>query len=246
MPRISPRYWLPKHIYVAVTHDGAVFLDTKKDKYIGLAATHCNALSALVQDWPASARPDPSNNAADETEAESVASHLVEAGLLSRIHPGRLREAPRDALTDSATLLSLGANRDTRIPIQGIDILRFILAWVRASSELRLLPIHRVIEAVESRKCRHYTAASAFDVEEAGELTRKFRRLRAFVFSGRNHCLFHSLVLVHFLASYNVFPTWVVGIRTRPFGAHSWVQYKHYVLDTTPEHVCFYTPIMTI
>jgi hypothetical protein len=39
---------------------------------------------------------------------------------------------------------------------------------------------------------------------------------------------------------------WVIGVRAKPWGAHAWVQHDKLLLDANPEHVCEYTPILTI
>ena len=53
-------------------------------------------------------------------------------------------------------------------------------------------------------------------------------------------------MLVKFLASYQVHPTWVIGVRTKPWAAHSWVQQGTLLLDSNPEEVCEYTAILAI
>jgi len=85
-----------------------------------------------------------------------------------------------------------------------------------------------------------------FPEQRAVELVCLFRRLRPLAFTAKDQCLFHALALVRFLAFYSVFPVWVVGVRTRPWAAHSWVQQGTLLLDSNPEHVCEYTPILSV
>jgi hypothetical protein len=87
---------------------------------------------------------------------------------------------------------------------------------------------------------------SAFDEQRAVELVGIFRRLRPHTFAARDRCLFHSLALVRFMARHDVFPTWVIGVRAKPWGAHAWVQQGKLLLDANPEQVCEYTPILTV
>ena len=47
-------------------------------------------------------------------------------------------------------------------------------------------------------------------------------------------------------ACYDVYPTWVIGVRTKPWAAHSWVQQGTLLLDANPEQVCDYSPILAI
>jgi hypothetical protein len=48
------------------------------------------------------------------------------------------------------------------------------------------------------------------------------------------------------MARHALFPTWVIGVRARPWGAHAWVQQDKLLLDANPEQVCEYTPILTV
>jgi hypothetical protein len=73
-----------------------------------------------------------------------------------------------------------------------------------------------------------------------------FRQLRPFVFAAEGRCLLHALTLVNFLASYGLYPDWVIGVATQPWDAHSWVQWGNCLLDSNPEKVCKYTPIMVV
>ena len=64
--------------------------------------------------------------------------------------------------------------------------------------------------------------------------------------TAEGYCLLHALTLVKFLRCYGCYPEWVIGVAAQPFGAHAWVQWHHYLLDTNPEKVCRYTPILVV
>jgi hypothetical protein len=66
------------------------------------------------------------------------------------------------------------------------------------------------------------------------------------VFAAEGRCLLHALTLVKFLNRCGFYPDWVIGVTTQPWAAHSWVQWGSFLLDTTPENVCHYTPIMVV
>jgi hypothetical protein len=70
--------------------------------------------------------------------------------------------------------------------------------------------------------------------------------MRVFLFSSREECLHDSLAVLEFLARHELFPTWVFGVRARPFAAHCWVQHADIVLNDTFEHVSSYVPIMVV
>jgi hypothetical protein len=96
-----------------------------------------------------------------------------------------------------------------------------------------------------SKQRQRAQGAAEYDVELAA-LVRQFRRLRPYAFAAHDQCLFHALTLTRFLGAHGVYPTWVIGVRLRPWGAHSWVQHDHWLLDATPEAVREYTPILAV
>ena len=73
-----------------------------------------------------------------------------------------------------------------------------------------------------------------------------YETLRPFVFTAREKCLLDSLALVMFLAKDGLLPRWVIGVRTGPFGAHSWVQCGTTVLNDQHEYVRQFRPILVV
>ena len=84
------------------------------------------------------------------------------------------------------------------------------------------------------------------DLQRTIELVSVFRRLRPYAFEAKDRCLFHALALQRFLFRYGSYPTWVVGVSARPWAAHSWVQVEECVLDSSPEDVCAFTPVLAV
>ena len=73
-----------------------------------------------------------------------------------------------------------------------------------------------------------------------------FERLRPLAFTAHDRCLHDSLSLVVFLAFKGLSASWVIGVRTRPFGAHSWVQSGSLVLNDQHEQVRAFRPILVV
>jgi Transglutaminase-like superfamily len=85
--------------------------------------------------------------------------------------------------------------------------------------------------------------------EEASGITtlsQDFVSLRPLVYSSRDKCLYDCLVLLEFLAYFDLFPTLVIGVATFPFRAHCWLQYGPLVLTDYVEHTLSYTPILVV
>ena len=73
-----------------------------------------------------------------------------------------------------------------------------------------------------------------------------YLRTRPLLSTAHEQCLKDSLTLIRFLASERLYPQWVIGVRTRPFAAHSWVQEGSLVLNDVHETVRRYTPILVV
>jgi hypothetical protein len=72
----------------------------------------------------------------------------------------------------------------------------------------------------------------------------RFLRLRTLAYSARGRCLFDSKVLCSFLFRLGISPTLVIGVKTRPFGGHCWVQVGDFVINDSPDKVRAYVPIV--
>jgi Transglutaminase-like superfamily len=110
---------------------------------------------------------------------------------------------------------------------------------------LRFCRFERVISRVARRRASR-RASQPLDVERARQLVAAFARMRVFLFSSRDECLHDSLAVVEFLARYGLYPSWVFGVRARPFEAHCWVQHGGTVFNDSVEQVGAYVPIMVV
>ena len=238
-----PRYWIPPHVRVCPLLASTILLDLKRNRYFGIGARETRALSTLALNW------NEASGAGAEVEplaadaAIAMADALIDAGLLSR-------DAPTDRASFcgippdlSGTLTSAGheLNRQTSLRLAHVAAFLGALAWTRRA--LRSRSLYSIACEVRDRKT---AAGGTFDAQRAIELVSLFRRLRPHTFAARDRCLFHSLALVRFMSRHAVFPTWVIGVRAKPWGAHAWVQQDKLLLDANPEHVCEYTPILMV
>jgi hypothetical protein len=236
MEPLKPGYWLPHHVYVCRVDEAVIFLNTQTDKYGAVVGEQMRLLGAVVHGWPA----EPP--AGCEENAREIAEQLVNRGILTTDAAAGKPATPTE-LTCSAVPVAVGLDLMEERAIRLWDIVNFLIAWLRASLSLRWRGLQKTVEAVQARKLKH--ADSAFDVQKAVEVVCVFRRLRCYFVVMRERCLLHSLVLTNFLASYGLFPTFVMAVRLHPWAAHSWVQQHEFVLDTKPASIRDYTPIVT-
>lgn len=237
-------YRLPPHVHVCATCDGVVFLDLRRDKYFGLGRRQARALAAVIRHWPI----HPTNSATEDElgtrEIVEIADNLVVKGLLVRSQLLEMRETFLSA-SPNASMIAVGQDNECQSSTKISDVMKFLWAYIRAIWLLRFCSVESAVRRVRTRKERRRNLAK-FDLKRAEELVAKFRRFRTFLFSAKDRCLFHSVVLVGFLSLYDIYPTWVIGVKARPFDAHSWVEHENFVLDGTPEEVAFYTPILAV
>lgn len=238
----SPRdYWLPRDVYVCATEEAVIFLDVRRDRYFGVAQSPAvaRALGFELSQNVESGAPVPGPE-----EIRQVAESIVDEGLLTRsAQLGKPIEAV--SVPRHAGLRSARQDQRTGPRVTLWHVFNFVRACLSAAWDLRW---HRLSGAVNRARVRNSNAmhVASSDVRQAAELAAVFSRLRVFVFSADGNCLFHALALVHFCARYHYFPTWVIGVKDRPFAAHSWVQCGDLLLDTTPELVAAYVPILAV
>jgi hypothetical protein len=61
-----------------------------------------------------------------------------------------------------------------------------------------------------------------------------------------DRCLPRSIALALRLARDGLAAQLVIGVRTNPFGAHSWAQHEDEVLNDSVEEVLRFTPILIV
>jgi hypothetical protein len=236
-------YLLPKHVYICETADAVVFLDLRRDRYFGLSGPQMHALASLVTGWPVQSTPPADVPQLAKPQGVRVADLMVSRGLLTTDTQAGKSATPVTVETPQAALKASRAGaRAGRVHLP--DIARFLASWIWTTWSLRRRSLESVIRDIESRK--HRGRDSSPDTRTIVELVEIFRHLRRYTFTAKDRCLFHALVLVNFLSRYGYSPTLVMGVRSLPWGAHSWVQDGGYVLDSTPEEVAAFTPILAI
>ena len=244
----SAHFGIPAHIHVCVTAAGSVILDVRRDKYLGLGREETELLADAVPGWPAPVwqRSLCSATSASIKAENALCESLVADGVLERIAACKDARAVLALKDMRGEWISIGDELEVRGRVTLRHVVNFLSAylWVRFSLARR--PFSSVVQEVTARKMRAVSDICGFDINRLAAQVDVFRRLRPFVFAAEGRCLLHALTLIRFLSHYQLHPEWVVGVATQPWGAHSWVQWGNYLLDSNPEKVCGYTPIMMV
>lgn len=226
-------YFLAPHVHFCCRGDAFVFLDLKQDDYTlvnGNAATALKSLSLTGQ--LDESRPD----------LADALQELLAGGLLTTDPSAGKDICSTRAQLALEPLLDPEAMPRTRLRVS--HFYRFIAACTTASARLRWGRLEDTVKAVEGRKARR-APHTQFELDKARELTAAFQTLRS-LFPRNYLCLYDSLALLNFLARFDVYPTWVFGIKLEPWSAHCWVQEADFVFNEGVEEAAGYTPIMAI
>jgi len=116
---------------------------------------------------------------------------------------------------------------------------RFLGACLWARSVVVRGALARAAADLSSLKWR---CVDEVDVQE--EL-KKYVRLRPW-FPGAHACLFDSLALSRFMMDAGQSVDWVVGVKARPFAAHSWVEHGGDILNDDRETCAPFTEILRV
>lgn len=237
----TDQYWIPDGIHLCQTPDGLVFLDQNTNRYSGLDLASSAAIASRINGLSTHyERPQ----SPDDSATMEIASVLERQGLLRRNRQGahsfspiQLPEIDIDRSIDSLYQSP---------PIRWHHIANFVVAWsgiklrlavCRKSGHLRILTERSRLARSRDRRTNPDTLAAA------GNLFCIFQTLRAVVSGTHDQCLPMALALRQFLWAYGIRPTLVIGVRSRPFLAHAWIQVETLALDIAPDSVDPLIPI---
>lgn len=232
------RYGLARHVFVCRDEDYIVVLDLKRDRYFSLEAAKTAALACALPGWP-STTPHPPP---PESAIQAVAAPLLRQGWLLEASASSKDATPAKISGPEAELTGEATSADAKLGVR--TVIAFVVSSIFAKVALRFWPFERVIRRVADRNAGHANLSPPLDLERARRLVAAFERMRVFLFSTKQECLYDSLAVLEFLARHGEFPSWVFGVRARPFAAHCWVQSGEVVFNDTVEHVSTYVPIM--
>lgn len=238
----SAPYFIRRHVHCCEAGRQVIFLDLRRDKYLAIGPAQRRALSGQVDGWPAGS--DDATTDPPQGWSEPVLRSLLELGVLTA-NASQGKPATQPPI-ESVNELLVDDDLEPRICVRGAYLCRFVLACARAKFALRLRSLEHVVAAVRRRKARALQGDSMFDLSKNRELVAIFNRLRPFVFTARNACLFDSLALIEFLALHDNYPMWVIGVHTQPFTAHSWVQHNELSFNGPVEFLRRFTPILAV
>lgn len=238
------RYLLHRDAFFCVLDGSAVFLNVRRCEYLAVSLAQLRRIPLSAAGWPEAAGSADDRLSDDSGPTSPPIDDLVRRGILTTSpRDGRSVEPVRLATRRAPPSIAHSASAE---PLRMAELSSFLRAVARATFRLRrrdLLYLIRQIEAAKAIGHRATDTRCGADIEHA---TRKFERLRVWCYSAQGACLRDSLVLADFLLRRGFTPTFVIGVRSKPFAAHAWVQCGDTVLNDTVENVQRYIPILAI
>lgn len=249
VPSATPEtehFWIAEGVHVCLVNEGAIFLDINRNKYFGVSASEVAALRISVIDWPTNSRDGFSNApSSSRTEALETCRKLEQAGLLQAEKPRRLVSYSEEPELD-CPLIAVGRHTSADLSLRVNDVFDVFNAYSKAWRNLKFRAFRSVVRALQESKLNGMRNVRPPAPDALIEKVSLFSAARPYVFTANGRCLLHALTLIYFLQRYDIYPNLVIGVRTRPWGAHSWVQYQNMILDSDPEKVWDFTPILAI
>jgi hypothetical protein len=235
-------YMLAPHVYWCAIEDGVVFLDLKRHKYVGIGRNHSDLLYRILEGGVSTSN---TSSAGSDVAGElaALSNILVTEGLVTRdAMLGKPLTPPSINTVGSADSLR---QLTTRQRFRFIHVLRLMLSFITVKRQLRKVSFDRIVRNAQAVRPERASAITALGGKEM-QLVGLFRRLRSIFYTAHNNCILDSLILRDFLRRNGISTTWVIGVESRPFSAHSWIQHRGIVLNDSLEHVRRYTPILVV
>ena len=236
-------YQVPKHVHFCRAGTQTVFLDLKRDRYSAIDNTDASLLGELIVGWGDGAGAKRRDDVPGEREISSIIQCLVDEGLLTKNkNNGKKVESARI----EPALIDLHREYGETPAINGAHVRRFVVSALSTFVMLRTHSLNHVVETVKKRKSGGDESVDKVEMDKTRDLALVYKAIRPFFFQGKDACLFDSLVLFEFLRSHGVYSTWIIGVATGPFRAHSWLQKGDAILNDRLIRVNMFTPILAI
>jgi hypothetical protein len=240
-PAVPPVYFLSVHAYCCEFDDGAILLDLRSDTYLGIDAQHLSNLRARIGNWPDSDRSDREAEHHDASASESLLVDLLSRGVLTTTPTSR-QSSPAPNPT---TALTVTSSERTRSGIPLTHIAQFLIALLVVMSCLKRNRLPALLGWLRQRQFSIHRGNSVIR-EGIAERLASFLRLRIWCYTAHQRCLFDSLVLTVYMTNAKISCTFVIGVASKPFLAHSWVQIGDSVLNDTAEHTQNFKTILSV
>ncbi|NMN06760.1 MULTISPECIES: lasso peptide biosynthesis B2 protein [unclassified Novosphingobium] len=222
------RYRLKEGLYYCIVGQEVIFLDLPENRYFALPSRGTATFRRLV-----------AQNGEAFVGAEAALASLINAGYLLEALDNNHRFGAEDfepPMRDSG-----GRNR---APFKLWPLLVAVSSEVVSLLRLRIFPLHSVLARASIRKRNKQNDGYGTDLE-LDRWVAAFGR-SALILGRTNRCLIRSLAMFSVLRARGFLADLYIGVRSEPFSAHAWVQYKGTVLNDSCGQIDNYSPILVV
>ncbi|MDY0749100.1 lasso peptide biosynthesis B2 protein [Paucibacter sp. R3-3] len=246
----SPLY-LASHVRARECGRQVVLLDLRKNRYVGVGPAVSSALSRCVHGWPSvTALAGVNVSSTVPMDIRSTIRRFESEGLLSPTSPQcALIDSTAIAIGDAQASLDF-EDLSTEVEASARRVMHFLRGSALTAWKLRYQSLETIARAVSERR-RRIGAHDSSPLPKSAAPTAAIRsgaiayeRLRPYLLTARERCLFDSMSMLEFLAAEGLFPHLIIGVKTAPFGAHAWVQCGPMVLNDQHARVRQFRPIL--
>lgn len=235
--------YLRDHVHMCVLERSIVFLDLKSDKYLAVPPTGVSTLSARLAGLDGFLSPS-SAGAAIPDDSDIIAD-LIRRGLVT-VSAQKGKPATPVSISSPSRAIPPGLRTSHRHPVRLRLAVPFFTCWLYTSASLSVGGLTRVVRSLGALRTTYSTSVPPSDYQAILEVLETFRHLRTATYTAHDACLFNCLVLTRFLHYCRLQPTFIIGVRAKPFSAHAWVQIADVVIDDRLEAVQNFVPILSV
>lgn len=219
-------YRLRDNLYHCRSGGRSIFLDADANRYFCLPGPIEQAFAEYIE----------GNSRAGHPELD----RLVVRGLLV---PDQMAETIAAAITAPIPMSEIG----TWPPAapSAFQVVRAVAYQIAAELSLRCTSFAAIKFKMAGRSARVQARSRQLPNEEIAKIAAAFERTNL-VLASADRCLVRSLALMSMMLARGIAPSLIFGVRTNPFSAHCWVQFRDVVLNDTAEHARLFVPILVI
>jgi hypothetical protein len=218
-------YALRAGIHHCFAGDYSIILDLKRDRYFALGDALHRTLKRLAEGV---------NDESDHANLEMLASRAILVG--------------SDAPTQSLSPAHLSPYRDYRSTEKAsgrVGATAALWSRIRVLAAYRCLSLETILARAVDRRDQKLATGRSGTIDVALAVSAAFRA-SDMLLAPQNRCLPRSIAMLDVLAAHGCPATLVIGVSSRPFMAHCWVEQSGVLLSDVIDNVQSYTPILVL
>ena len=238
LSKMRSRFFLAKHIFYQNVDGHFIILDLRKNDYFLLLEPEKYVFQVLFDNQGSLGKNHP-------YDLEQTIEKLLRKGILTDCTNKAKHESPSQLPPVSQDMNEYFVDGTPKIQIQ--HVWTCLKAFLYTKLIWWLNPMEGVIRKIAKRKERELAEnPPEVSFEQVRVLVEIFRVLRGQFYTVQDECLFDSLTMINFLASYGIYPQLVFGVQMGPFSAHAWVQNGDRIYNGHIFQAAAFKPIMIV